>query len=325
MHPCTFHLVILTRAFRPKVPPDIQKNVLFQLISELDGVADYHLGRERGLRKRKAKKLEAGRKGKKRKLDPPSTDAVDMDVGDDEGRQNADEGNTVDASSAPAPPVLEHITVGINQVTKKLEDYAKSFRTIISTPDPDGFEQHLQPHDTIRAIFVCRADVDPPALINHLPQLVAACNSLNYAPDADDVPKTKTLLVPLGVGAESALASAIGFRRVSVIAIHNTFPNLAGLEPFLNSVPVLNASWLLRPGVTTSGRSELEPTHIKQLRTTTPKDMRAAKEERLRRRAEAKERKRNRMTVESISIPVSKEVDFDSLDEEGRSTVLFEF
>ena len=41
------------------------------------------------------------------------------------------------------------------------------------------------------------------------------------------------------------------------------------------------------------------PTHIKQLRTTAPKDMKAAKEQRTKGRAEAKRRKKELKVAES--------------------------
>ena len=75
-------------------------------------------------------------------------------------------------------------------------------------------------------------------------------------------------------------------------------PQFADLKPLLDSVPVLTASWLRSgPGV----EQALIPTHIKQLKTTAPKDMRAAKELRARRRAAAKQRKEKVTQRETIT------------------------
>lgn len=73
-------------------------------------------------------------------------------------------------------------------------------------------------------------------------------------------------------------------------------PQFANLKPLLDSVPVLTAPWL-RPGV----KQALIPPHIKQLKTTAPKDMRAAKEVRTKRRAAAKQRKGRTTQRETIA------------------------
>ena len=70
----------------------------------------------------------------------------------------------------------------------------------------------------------------------------------------------------------------------------------------MESVPILSASWLSPPSSSQSHGHSLVPTHIKQLRTTAPKDMKAAKEKRSRERTLAKERRK--ATVEkSKKIP----------------------
>lgn len=62
-------------------------------------------------------------------------------------------------------------------------------------------------------------------------------------------------------------------------------PGLDQLEPLLAAVPDPPASWMASmQGVA------LEPSHVKQLLTTAPKDMKAAKERRVKGRAAAKER-----------------------------------
>lgn len=66
-------------------------------------------------------------------------------------------------------------------------------------------------------------------------------------------------------------------------------PRVSELTSLLVNVSPPAASWLAAPA---SAHGSLIPTHIKQLRTTAPKDMRAAKERRSRGRAEAKARKK---------------------------------
>lgn len=56
----------------------------------------------------------------------------------------------------------------------------------------------------------------------------------------------------------------------------------------LDQVPVLSASWLSN----TEANRSLIATHVKHVRTTAPKDMKAAKESRNQERADAKKRKK---------------------------------
>lgn len=84
----------------------------------------------------------------------------------------------------------------------------------------------------------------------------------------------------------------------------NATPDLEAFQSLLDSVPVLRASWLSQPEHTPNSHpgklgALLVPTHIRQLRTTVPKDMKASKEQRTKGRAEAKRRKKERKAAES--------------------------
>lgn len=112
-----------------------------------------------------------------------------------------------------APPVLGHITVGINEVTKELEALARQHREILAEKAPSAV--HSLDVSSARLILVCREDVDPPVLIGHIPHLVAACNSTRHRLTGG----SPIWLVPLAKGSESSLAAAMGLRRAAVIAI----------------------------------------------------------------------------------------------------------
>lgn len=103
-----------------------------------------------------------------------------------------------------SPPLLRHMIYGINEVTKRLETQTQHARRLEVVDIP-------QPPVPLRYIFVCRFDVDPPLLIDHLPHLVAAYNS--------NCPRNPIKLVTLPQGAELLLAQNLGIRRVAVIAI----------------------------------------------------------------------------------------------------------
>lgn len=178
-----------------------------------------------------------------------------------------------------APPIIPHITVGINEVTRSFErEIQSSRRTIITPSTADDGRQSLT-----KVVFICYADLDTPAFVAHLPQLVALCNSAR-----SELHRIKVVQLP--AGAQISLADALGYlKRVSVIALDDSAPGLGQLEPLLAAVPDPPASWM----ASMQGIS-LEPSHVKQLSTTAPKDMKAAKERRAKGRAAAKERKKKR-------------------------------
>ena len=66
------------------------------------------------------------------------------------------------------------------------------------------------------------------------------------------------------------------------------FSELEQFKPYFASIPTLLAPWLS----TIRCSQELIPAHVKQVKTTAPKDMKVAKEERKKGRAQAKQRKR---------------------------------
>ncbi|KAJ3800175.1 hypothetical protein GGU11DRAFT_774177 [Lentinula aff. detonsa] len=202
----------------------------------------------------------------------------------------------IDITFPNPPAILAHLTTGINQVTKRLEVLVRTRRGGIVDKDthPIG----------IRIVLVCRADVNPPMLIDHVPHLVAAYNSTK--------PPDPILLVSLPQGAELTLSEVMGIRRVAIMAINVSLssvgcccrlilfqsdaPALSSLLSLVTSVPILTASWLATEvAVAELKRSTpIIPTHIKQLRTTTPKDMKAAKGQRASGRAAAKEKKKEK-------------------------------
>ena len=122
------------------------------------------------------------------------------------------DGNHVGESSqasASAPSIIPHTTVGINEVTKALETEIQSRRQTIVIPGTAVSEARA----LTSVIFICHADLDTPALVAHLPQLVVLCNSTRSE-------NHKIKVVQLPAGAQSSLADALGYlRRVSVIAL----------------------------------------------------------------------------------------------------------
>ncbi|KAH9997740.1 hypothetical protein BJV74DRAFT_826203 [Russula compacta] len=230
----------------PIISPGLQQSILVRLTALFDGVAAHYelVGNTRMTTRTRA----AG--------------------------SSSHESNQGLATSAPA--IIPHIVVGINEVTKILETELRSSRQSVIKPDTTVEETLF----LTSVIFICYADLDTPALVAHLPQLVALCNS----PRSEN---QKIKVVQLPAGAQTSLANSLGYlKRVSVMALDYLAPGLDQLEPFLTTVPGPPASWMMSmQGVA------LEPSHIKQLLTTAPKDMKAAKERRAKGRAAAKRKK----------------------------------
>ncbi|KIM79791.1 hypothetical protein PILCRDRAFT_822964 [Piloderma croceum F 1598] len=303
---------VLDNPFRirwPSVPINVQNRFLALLVNLANGISEYRqvLARENRQRKRKDAHLQSANMSKKNKVvSGISNDATEADDTDSAvampGGEEISEVTMGDASATEVeakeaknqaqrkpPPILEHLTIGINEVTRKLESQINSSRQTVIISDKYTVSSEYSRQPRIKVIFVCRADIDPPILVDHLPHLVSACNSLRK-------PLDFVKLVPLPKGAEFTLAAALGLRRVAVIAVDSTTPELSSCDSLLESIPTLSAPWLLPPQQSSSRRTEdLVPTHIKQVRTSAPKDMKAAREQRVKGRAAAKERIKERI------------------------------
>ncbi|KAG9026650.1 hypothetical protein FRB95_008620 [Tulasnella sp. JGI-2019a] len=122
----------------------------------------------------------------------------------------------------------------------------------------------------------------------HLPVLVAACNS--RADDAEHntkFPEVVMVGLPYGAEAEEALSAACDLKKVVAVAFDNSFYLL------------LSALWLAVAASTVAAKttSQLIPTHIKQLKTTAPRNMNDAKKRRQLGRKAAKEAQKTKASM----------------------------
>ncbi|KAL0951566.1 hypothetical protein HGRIS_008248 [Hohenbuehelia grisea] len=250
------------------VPVNLQNALLAQLISGLDGLAEYNTSRWAENRKRKRSTAKLGR------ADEPKKRRTMTDA----GSKAAEEILSLDIVCLDKPEILQHLFVGINDVTRRLETQVREARQVVKAPaEHTPASTRTESRQDIAVLFVCKDDMDPPLLTNHLPHLVAAHNS---------VKKTDPIkLVPLPKGSEASLAAAFGLRRLAVIGMDSYPPLLEPLRHLLDSVPVLRTPWL------STNAPPLIPTHIKQVRTSAPVDMKASKEKRVEGRRAAKERR----------------------------------
>ncbi|KAJ7706012.1 hypothetical protein B0H17DRAFT_1125818 [Mycena rosella] len=263
----------------PTVPMNLQNTALAYTVSLLEDVAKYHFAR--GQENRKRKHLQKDAQNKKRKIDVDAPASVDVAVLD------ATEPSSVEETVLPPRHnIVSHLVFGINEVTRRLDAQIRAMRNVVSL-NADPAVEPTPPPAPIKVIVVCRADVDPQILIDHIPHEVAAFNSSK--------PSEPIKLIPLPKGAEAALAKAAGIRRVAVMAMDIDTPGLAAFTAILDAVPTLTAPWLtsLAPSAKPV-QQQLIPTHVKQLRTTAPKDIKMAKVLRTEGKAAAKARKKDK-------------------------------
>ncbi|KAM5530745.1 hypothetical protein V8D89_015605 [Ganoderma adspersum] len=186
----------------------------------LGGVADHNLEREHSSRKRNRSGRPTQTEGSKR----AKTDQGSVLRNPSETIGSLD-GGTLDAdvlATTPIPPVLLSLTVGINEVTKRLERLAASHRSHVETRSDQGdLLSNATPTtpSPSRLVIACRADVDPPILLGHIPNLVATCNSARRVYGTDSPQPGGTWLVPMPKGAEETLSRAMGLRRVSILLV----------------------------------------------------------------------------------------------------------
>lgn len=137
---------------------------------------------------------------KKRRIDNEETapDTEDTPMGE---RTTTTEAVVV----PPTPAILKHVVVGINEVAKRLEWQIRSAKTVSVPAEP------LPVPRSLRIVFVCRDEVDPPELIDHIAYLCAAANT---ARNVDMV-----TVIPLPRNSESMLASALNIKRLAVVGL----------------------------------------------------------------------------------------------------------
>ena len=219
--------MVLDLANRPSVPVNVQNAVLSRLILSLEGVAAHHATKitERHERKRRHGSQQTG-PNKRSKTSAGNEDGTSDPIATPVGTPSVpnEPMDTQDTDqevvSPTVPQITPHLILGINQVTKRLEHQARAYRQTLSATKTltDNGTYEPPPSRPISIVFVCRADVDPPLLISHLPTLIASCNSSrNSLKDPESHPPIK--LVPVPKGSESLLADATGLRRLAVLAL----------------------------------------------------------------------------------------------------------
>lgn len=194
---------------RPSISLNVQTAILSHVLATMQGVAQYHQQRRKGNRKRKRNDHDASR-GKKRRTDEGHT-TLEMPVDEprtaDDSSTNPEVDRLTNEPALEPPQILQHVTIGINEVTKRLESQIHKSRITVVPGNSDTKSLVLP----LQVILVCRGDINPVMLVDHLPHLVAAYNSAQV--------KDKLILVTLPKGAEASMAQAMGLRRVAVVGM----------------------------------------------------------------------------------------------------------
>ena len=207
------------------MPSNVQNAVLSRLILSLEGLAAHHASKTREKKEKKRERsIQNTGPNKRRKTSPGNedgpSDPIVLPAAAPPVPDEPMDVHDVDQESVTptAPPIIPHLTLGINQVTKRLEEQARAYRQTLSAAETVTSGDATSQPPLISVVFVCRSDVDPPLLISHLPSLVASCNSSrNALTDPESHPPIK--LVPVPKGSESLLADATGLRRLAVLAL----------------------------------------------------------------------------------------------------------
>ncbi|KAF7303309.1 Deoxycytidylate deaminase [Mycena kentingensis (nom. inval.)] len=243
---------VLDSPFRiswPSIPMSVQTTTLDLILEMFGNVAEY-----RSSRKRAHKGPDASNKKRK--------------IGEDASAVAGDSSQT-DApppleNENDRPAILNHMSFGINQVSKRLDAQIRLVRKVTSFP---AIQDNRPPLPPLKLILVCRGDIDPHVLIDHFPHQIAAFNA--------GKPEQPLKMIYLPAGAEARLAVAMGVRRIAVLGLDVDAPGLDKFEKVMNAVDPITAPWLI--AALSPAPLQLIPTHVKQMRTTAPKDMKLAK------------------------------------------------
>ncbi|CAG8707645.1 1660_t:CDS:2 [Cetraspora pellucida] len=246
----------------PEVSLEGQQTILEELCNILSVVGDYKqkkVAYRRNLRlsRRKSVNNSNSQKDEEKVNETLYTMDVDCISENTESLMTIDDNETATSSKSislpppPPPPILSCIVIGINDVTKHLEqtinpDIKTNFKrkyaqglshSLISTnpnnqlvnPSPIVIQnESLTP---LRMIFVCKADISSPHLCAHLPIMSSIARNV--------------LLVPLPLGAEELISNKVGIKRASCIGVKIKTPEFDGIYKLVkDKVGPVNAPWL---------------------------------------------------------------------------------
>lgn len=124
------------------------------------------------------------------------------------------------------PQSRDHILLGIKAIGRMLEYQVIHKKSSVSNPKTSVSNPKLSEPSKLRwpYVFVCREDLNPSSLVDHLPVTVACFNEMHsLQSDVDYLgPPVQTqdvYLIPLPRGSDAKLSKALGVRRTAAVAI----------------------------------------------------------------------------------------------------------
>ncbi|PLW50191.1 hypothetical protein PCASD_01854 [Puccinia coronata f. sp. avenae] len=201
-----------------------------------------------------------------------------------------------------------NVISGINSTTKELEKEIQQKRETLphtcsanftttdqgSSSTTEARLHEKPPQQQLSFIFVCRGDMNPLDLVDHLLPTIANLNRYRLQTYSSEIHSTVSqplvILIPLPKGAENQIALALGIKRAAIVALKGRGVRVSALsklaedhiEPILppNIISIAGCS-KASPKSFTNESVALLPTHIKHYKTTAPTDMRKHQLERL--------------------------------------------
>lgn len=116
-------------------------------------------------------------------------------------------------SAAGQPPRRPALAVSSRQKNSSTASAASA--TLETRPTSSTAAAQLNLDDPLAVVLVCRADINPRDLLDHLPNTVAAANGLLVAQEG----KRPVQLVQLNQGAEHALSQALAIKSAAVVGL----------------------------------------------------------------------------------------------------------
>ncbi|KAL9538668.1 hypothetical protein MBANPS3_010762 [Mucor bainieri] len=155
-----------------------------------------------------------------------------------------DSNKSTSTTTIPKPELYDRVHVGINQVTRFMETYIEKKQT------------NTQPTDKTPVIYICKREIKPLQLCQHLLYMAALA---------------QIRIVPMPAEAESKMSQALGIKRACVVLVEIMENKEEALRLSAQEIPCIDAPWL------TSALQHQQPVvtyrsdaTIKTLKTTGP-------------------------------------------------------
>ncbi|GAN10566.1 hypothetical protein MAM1_0370c10109 [Mucor ambiguus] len=147
------------------------------------------------------------------------------------------------STTIPKPELHDRVHVGINQVTRFMETYIEKKQT------------HTQPADKTPVIYICKREIKPLQLCQHLLYMAALA---------------QVKIMPMPAEAESKMSQALGIKRACVVLVEIMENKEESLRLSAQDIPAIDAPWLINALQQQPVVAYQSNATIKTLKTTGP-------------------------------------------------------